>query len=255
MKSKTQQRSVAVALAVLLTGCVQNPLGPTVQVMPGRGKTFEVFQADNNACKQFAGQQVAGQADQANQRAAATGLLSAALGAGVGGALGGGNGAAVGAAAGSTIGTGIGANDSANAQLGIQQQYDAAFSQCMYAKGEAVPGFAPLSPPPISGPVATADPFVRSVQRELVRVGELSGGADGMMGSHTSSAISRFEAANGLPVDGNVSPRLLASLRATPSPTLTAAAPAWVAPVGSTAAPTNSPPASGGGWVQPVVAQ
>ena len=242
---------IALGLAAALAACAQTPLGPTVQVMPGPGKTFEVFQFDNSACKQFAGQQVAGQADQANQRAAVIGLLSTGLGVVGGAVLGGGSGAAAGAVVGSTVGTGIGADNNANAQGGIQQQYDNAFSQCMYAKGDNVPGFVPLSPERSLVAYPVSDPFVRSAQRELIRLGELSGGADGVMGAHTRSAISRFEAENGIPVDGDVSPRLVASLRATP--THTAAAPAWVPP--ATASAASASPPSGGAWVQPVAAQ
>ena len=57
----------AITLATLV-GCAVTPLGPTVQVMPGRGKAFETFQSDQAGCKSFAAGQVSGQADAANQR-------------------------------------------------------------------------------------------------------------------------------------------------------------------------------------------
>src|ERR1700735_162401 len=60
----------SVATAALLAGCASTPLGPTVQVMPGPGKTLDAFQTDNNACKAFAAGAVQGQAGAANQRAA-----------------------------------------------------------------------------------------------------------------------------------------------------------------------------------------
>ena len=54
------------------------------------------------------------------------------------------------------VGTAIGAQGSSNAQMSIQQQYDNAFAQCMYAKGDMVPGYGPMMsqspPPPPSGP-------------------------------------------------------------------------------------------------------
>src|SRR5271170_6332461 len=171
-------------VAVLLAGCAQTPMGPTVQVMPGPGKSFDMFQADQANCKGYAAGQVQGQADAANQQAVGVGVLSTVLGAGLGAAIGGaagnaGAGAAIGAASGAGLGTAYGASGSSYAQLSIQQQYDNAFSQCMYAKSEQVPGFAPIAPiatmapPPPPGPVASADPMVRSTQFELIRLGYL----------------------------------------------------------------------------------
>src|SRR5208283_3367521 len=246
----------AVLTGLLLAGCAQTPMGPTVQVMPGPGKTFDQFAADQANCKSYAAGQVQGQAEAANQQAVGAGVLTTVIGAGLGAAVGGaygnaGAGAAIGAASGAGMGAAYGASGSSYAQMTIQQQYDNAFSQCMYAKGEQVPGFAPIAeaPPPPSGPVATADPMVRSTQSELIRLGYLQGAADGFMGPKTHGAISNFEQANGLPVDGSPSPRLLARLQSTPTgaPAPAAAAPTasapsnWVAPAGS---PAAAPPAA-----------
>ena len=116
---------------VLLAACAQPPMGPTVPVMPGPGKSFDAFRYDQSVCEQYAQQMVAGQVQNANMQG------------GLGAAIGGGRGAAIGAASGAGIGTGIGASSSANAQYSIQQQYDNAYAQCMYSKGEAVPGYGP----------------------------------------------------------------------------------------------------------------
>ena len=239
------------AFLAMLAACAAPPMGPTVQVMPGPGKSFETFRMDQANCKSFADDQVRGQAEAHNQRAVGGAVLSTVIGAGLGAAVGGaygnaGAGAAIGAASGATVGAGYGADATANANMSIQQQYDNAFSQCMYAKGEQVPGFAPLTPPP-SAPVAQADPMVRATQAELIRLGYLNGSADGFMGPRTRSAISGYEQANGLPVDGRASSNLLARLQATPAGggASTASAPSnWVAPAGSgSAAPS--------GWVAP----
>jgi len=133
---------------VLLAGCATTPMGPTLLVMPGPGKSFEVFQYDQSVCKNYAAQQVQGQADAANQRAVGGAVLTTALGAGVGAIFGSfagnaGAGAAIGAASGVGVGSAIGADASAQVQGSIQQQYDNAFAQCMYSKGEQVPGFSP----------------------------------------------------------------------------------------------------------------
>jgi uncharacterized protein YcfJ len=128
---------------LLLAACAQTPMGPTVAVMPAPGKPFDVFQADQLMCKQYAEGQVAGQAENANMRGVGAAVLTTALGAGLGAAIGGGRGAGIGAASGALGGAGIGAYTSDNANMTIQQRYDVAFSQCMYSRGNQVPGFVP----------------------------------------------------------------------------------------------------------------
>ncbi len=44
---------------VAASGCATVPSGPSVLVLPGPGKTFEQFQADDAFCRQWAGQQAA----------------------------------------------------------------------------------------------------------------------------------------------------------------------------------------------------
>ncbi len=133
---------LGLAGVVLLQGCVAAPLGPTVQVLPARGKPFEVFSQDQGICTQYASSQVQGQAERANQTAVGGAVLGTVLGAGLGAAVGRGRGAAVGAASGAALGTGIGAGNSAQAQGGIQYQYNNAYVQCMLSKGNELP------PPP-----------------------------------------------------------------------------------------------------------
>src|SRR5579862_8834510 len=48
------------AVALLVGGCVQQPAGPTVAVMPAPYKPFEVFQQDQATCMQYGNQMVAG---------------------------------------------------------------------------------------------------------------------------------------------------------------------------------------------------
>ncbi len=136
---------------LLLAACAQTPLGPTVAVMPAPGKPFDVFQSDQLLCKQYAEGQVAGQAENANMRAVGAAALTTALGAGLGAAIGSASGAAgigagIGAGSGALGGAGIGAMQSDRANMTIQQRYDVAFSQCMYSRGNQVPGFVPAQP-------------------------------------------------------------------------------------------------------------
>jgi hypothetical protein len=199
---------------LLLASCAQTPLGPTVQVMPGPGKPFDVFAADQAGCRQFAEASVAGQAQNANNRAVGAAALTTVLGAGLGAAIGGGRGAAIGAASGAVGGTAIGANNSSVDQLSIQGQYDNAFAQCMFAKGNLVPGFGPMMVQQAASPVPNLS-LTQPVQIELIRLGYLPPPADGAMGPRTSNAIGRFQGVAGLPVDGLPSAALLATLQAT----------------------------------------
>jgi uncharacterized protein YcfJ len=213
---------VGLAMVGLLSGCAGTPQGPTTQVMPAPNKPFSAFEEDQAICKQYAQQQVQGQAEATNQRAVGGAVLGTALGAGLGAAIGGGQGAGIGAASGAVVGTGVGAGYSQNAQLSIQQQYNNAYAQCMYSKGNQVPGYqqpAAYAPPP--PPMSAAPPtqgydhaLVRQIQSELARLGYLSGPADGDYGPKTRAAISEYQKSKGMPVDGQPTPALLASLRA-----------------------------------------
>jgi Putative peptidoglycan binding domain len=206
------------AMAVLLSACAQPPMGPTVQVMPGPSKPMGEFQNDDALCRGMAQNAVAGQAEAANQNAAgatALGTLGgAALGAAIGAAAGNaGAGAAIGAGTGLAAGGLYGANGTANAQASIQAQYNNAYAQCMYSRGNAVPGYGP---PPASAATYGGPPLVQAVQAQLIRLRYLGGPADGIQGPATTNAIVAFERTNGLQVDGVATPALLARLQQTP---------------------------------------
>ncbi len=161
---------MAASLSAVLTlaGCANTPMGPRVQAMPAAGKPFEVFVQEQAMCKQYAADQVGGQAQAANERAIGTGLVGAGLAAGLGAAVNGGRGAGIGAAAGALGGSAIGAGNSERDQRGIQQQYDNAYSQCMYAKGNQVA--QPVAPVMVvhPAPVYVAPPPVVYTQPPVV---------------------------------------------------------------------------------------
>jgi hypothetical protein len=142
--SRFVARSTVLLGVVLLGGCAQTPMGPTVQVMPGPNKSFSNFQSDRAICQQFAEQAVGDQARNANLRGLGVAALTTALGAGLGGAIGGGSGAGIGAASGALAGGGLGALRTSNAQSSIQALYDNAFAQCMFSLGNAVPSMGPM---------------------------------------------------------------------------------------------------------------
>ena len=61
----------SLVIGLLLTGCATIPGGPSVMVLPGAGKSFEQFQAEDFVCRQWAAQQIGitpGQASAARYR-------------------------------------------------------------------------------------------------------------------------------------------------------------------------------------------
>jgi uncharacterized protein YcfJ len=145
----------AMATIIALTGCAPTVMAPTVPVMPGANKAPDQFIADQQVCQGYANSQTAPLAAQANNQALGGALLTTALGAGLGAAVGGGRGAAIGAASGALVGGSLAAQGSSIAGMNIQQQYDIYYSQCMYSRGNQVPGFSPnayaISPYPGPG--------------------------------------------------------------------------------------------------------
>ncbi|MDE2334511.1 MAG: peptidoglycan-binding protein [Rhodospirillales bacterium] len=213
-----QRKHAAVAAALLLglAGCAQTPTTARVTAMPGPGKSFQAFQADQASCQQFAQAQVAGQAQKANQTTAigaGAGVVGgAALGAAAG-AIGGnaGTGAAIGALSGAVLGTAGGAYLSNQQQQASQNQFDQAYAQCMYSRGNNVQGFAPQAQTTSLSPANAS--LVQSVQEQLIRLHYLAPPADGIAGPQTISAITRFQQANGMPPTGEATPALLARLQ------------------------------------------
>lgn len=160
---RTKARTIGAMIAVLgLAACAPTVMAPAVMVMPGPNKPFDQFTADQQNCQAFANSQTAPLAAQANNQALGGAILSTALGAGLGAAIGGGRGAAIGAASGAALGSGMAAQSSSMAGMSIQQQFDAFYAQCMYARGNQVPGFAPPGsfggPPPFLGPPGGGPP-------------------------------------------------------------------------------------------------
>lgn len=113
------------------------------------------------------------------------GVQGGVVGAIIGGIVGGGRGAGTGAAIGAGVGVITGAAEAdANARAAYEGQYYAA--------------------PPPGGPG-----LVYSIQESLTRLGYDPGPVDGAYGARTADAISQFQYANRLPVDGQPSPQLL----------------------------------------------
>lgn len=167
----------AFGVALVLGGCVA-PLGAMLQTAPSAATAMAGAPAGTAGCQQPSAASTVG---------------------GLGAILGGGQGLA-----------GL-----ADALGGAQRSATAA--PCLPANADAVPG-APTAPRHPTGEPQAADPdLVRATQAQLIRLGYLHGGADGVMGPMTSTAIARFETASGLPVDGAPSAVLLTRLQASSS--------------------------------------
>ena len=140
MKSTTTSLAVMSGL-LLLAGCTSLPAGPSVMALPGSGKSFEQFRADDAECRQYAQYQVGGTgANQAGVDAAVTSAaVGTVVGALAGAAVGGHQGAGVGAASGLVVGSMAGAGAGQSSAYASQRYYDNAYVQCMYAKGQQVP--------------------------------------------------------------------------------------------------------------------
>lgn len=140
--SSVRKPAALVAVSLLaLAGCAQMPTGPTVTVMPGPHKPFEVFVADDKLCRDWAVSSSGSQnPDAASQRFAGATVAGAVLGAAAGAAVGGHSGAGAGAALGGMTGAAVGSDQSSRTAYGAQRRYDIAYQQCMYAKGNQIPG-------------------------------------------------------------------------------------------------------------------
>jgi len=151
----------AVAALLVLGGCATMPTGPSVRVLPTPGKSFEQFMAEDSVCRQWAEQRLGMSAqDTINQNTATSAVVGTAIGAGVGAALGAasgdaGAGAAIGGGTGLLFGAASGSSSGQAYGYEAQRRYDNTYVQCMYSKGNQIPGTIrqirksrPVAPPP-----------------------------------------------------------------------------------------------------------
>lgn len=146
MRSSARKLTLVLAVAAVTAGCASIPNGPDVMALPGRGLSFEQFQADDYACQTYARQatglpptQQAANDSAVNSAAVGT-AVGAAAGALIGAASGNpGAGAAIGAGGGLLVGSAAGTDAYGGTAYNVQARYDGAYVQCMYAKGHQVP--------------------------------------------------------------------------------------------------------------------
>lgn len=132
-------------LALALGGCAVTPTAPGVMVLPGSQKTADQFQADSGACQQQAQALLANDAQAANNQAVTSAAVGTVIGAAAGALLGQGSynpsaAAGWGAGTGLLIGGAMAGGNSQAASYSLQQRFDIAYMQCMYLRGNQVPG-------------------------------------------------------------------------------------------------------------------
>ena len=150
-------------IAVLALGaCTTIPSGPSAMVLPGTGKSFDEFRANDAECRQYASSQLGESPnDAAANDAVKSAVVGTAVGALAGALIGGHQGAGIGAGTGLVVGAASGAGSGGYSGRSAQQRYDFSYQQCMYARGNRVPvagrleaprGPAPMAPPPQYAP-------------------------------------------------------------------------------------------------------
>ncbi len=157
----TFRKWILLFFAVMVPGaCATVPTGPSVLVLPGAGKPFDQFRAEDASCRQWARQQIGlSPQEVVNQNTLAGATVGTAVGAGLGAAIGAasgsaGAGAAIGAGTGLLVGSTSGASAGQVYGYEAQRRYDNAYLQCMYANGNVIPGVRrtrqarPMPPPP-----------------------------------------------------------------------------------------------------------
>jgi hypothetical protein len=167
---------LSLAALPLLAACVSMPSGPGVMVLPGTGKSFDQFRADDANCRQYASNQLGGATPDsaAENSAVKSAVIGTALGAAVGALVGGQNPVATGAGIGLASGAAMGVGTANQSQYELQRRYDHAYQQCMYSLGHQIPGVSssgngysrrqaapyarPATPPPAPSAAAPAAP-------------------------------------------------------------------------------------------------
>src|SRR5262245_5001669 len=131
----------SIAALLALSACASAPSGPSIMSLPGTGKSFDQFRADDMDCRQYANVQVGGAtpSQAINDSTARSAVVGTAVGAAAGALIDGASGAGVGAGFGMLTGALAGSSTGYAAGYSVQQRYDIAYVQCMYSKGHKVP--------------------------------------------------------------------------------------------------------------------
>jgi len=170
--TKTLTGIILVSGALLVGGCASVPTGPSIMALPGTGKPFDQFRADDAECRRYAFREIGGPnaGKSTREKEIRNAAVGTAIGAVAGAAIGGKQGAGVGAGTGLIVGSMTGAEAGERSSYGDQRDYDQAYIQCMYGRGHRVPVSASMakslqqmsggtySPPPVSNDASIPPP-------------------------------------------------------------------------------------------------
>lgn len=135
------QPGILLPALLIVAGCTTMPTGPSVMVLPGSGKSFDRFRADDQECRSYALGSIGGKTPQqaAQESGVGSAVAGTVIGAAAGAAIGGHEGAGVGAGTGLLVGGLAGTQSAQVSGYNLQRSYDASYVQCMYSKGHQVP--------------------------------------------------------------------------------------------------------------------
>jgi hypothetical protein len=179
-------RAAPIATVVLiligLSACATAPMSPSLVTLPGTGRSFDQFRADDYNCRLYGEVQIGLRSAQSAAAAAMTVGINPGTPGTINSAafVGGGQGGAVGQAV-TPPGVIPSSNLPAGTSYAAQQRYDNAYIQCMYASGNRVPvydsgtrpasgatqpanvplppaGAPPAPPPGMAKPASSASP-------------------------------------------------------------------------------------------------
>lgn len=157
----------SVAAAQVLS-CASAVRSPTVVVAPSRDKSPSVFADDNLTCMAVATQLGEAAKNSSNTQVAGSALMNAAFNAS--------NSAAAGAK-----GSMVAANAAAGAlttviaggqvaQVALQRRFDLAYAECMYSRGNSLPGFADAAARPASEIPGSTQDLIQLARSRLLGV-------------------------------------------------------------------------------------
>lgn len=132
----------SLAALLALGACVSMPTGPTVPVLPGSGKNFNQFRADDAMCQRYALEQIGETLPELAAIGTSARSPAPSLAAG----------AATSAATAEKKGAAVGAGTARASAYDLQRRYDLGYIQCMYAQGHRVPVLGPMAMHPAQTP-------------------------------------------------------------------------------------------------------
>jgi hypothetical protein len=168
MKKQRKGLWISAAAAAQIVGCSSAVQSPTVVVAPAQDKSPSAFAADNSTCTAVATQQGEAAKNSANMQIAGSAVMNAAFSAGNSVAAGARGSMVAANAATGALTSAIASGQAAQATL--QRRFDLAYAECMYARGNSLPGFASGSAKPASAVLGSAQNLMQIARSRFLGV-------------------------------------------------------------------------------------